>query len=74
MIRISLDEKNAIRNVFKDVHIVRTMKQKSHRHRYYMAEEPGPMRMLRRLRGEIDDRNNSRNPKRNGKNNRRKGA
>lgn len=74
MIRISLDEKNTIRKAFPDVHIARTMKQKSHRHRYYMAEEPGPMRMLRRLRGEQDDSRVKRNTKRNGKHNNRKGA
>lgn len=52
MVAISADEKKIIREEYPEVHIVRTMKQKSKRHHYYMAEEPGPMRLLRRLRGE----------------------
>lgn len=54
MIAITLDEKNAIRERYPNVHIVRTMKQRSNRHHYYMAEEPAPMRLLRRLRGESE--------------------
>lgn len=52
MILISLDEKKAIKEAFPEVHIVRTMKQHSKRHRYYMEEAQGAMRMLRKLRGE----------------------
>lgn len=52
MIAISADEKKTIREKYPNVHIVRTMKQRSNRHHYYMAEEPGAMRLLRRLRGE----------------------
>lgn len=52
MIMISLAEKEVIRERFPKVHIVRTMKQKSKRHRYYMAEEPGPMKLLKQLRRE----------------------
>lgn len=52
MVSITVDEKKAIREEFPNVHIVRTMKQKSKRHHYYMAEEPAPMKMLQRLRGE----------------------
>lgn len=54
MIAISVDEKKTIREAYPQVHIVRTMKQRSKRHRYYMAEEPGAMRLLRRLRGETE--------------------
>jgi len=52
MVMISGEEKKAIRKEYPRVHIVRTMKQRSKRHRYYMVEEAGPMRLLRRLRGE----------------------
>lgn len=52
MIAITLAEKNAICEKYPNVHVVRTMKQRSKRHRYYMAEEPAAMRVLRRLRGE----------------------
>lgn len=52
MILISLDEKKAIKEEFPEVHVVRTMKQHSKRHRYYMEEAPGAMRMLRKMRGE----------------------
>lgn len=51
MVAITADEKKIIRNKFPRVHIVRTMKQKSHRHHYYMAEESAPMRLLMSLRG-----------------------
>lgn len=52
MIAITLDEKNVIREKYPNVHIVRTMKHDSKRHHFYMVEEPGPMRMLKRMRGE----------------------
>ena len=51
MITITLAEKKAIVEKYPDVHIVRTMKQKSGRHRYYMVEEAGPMKLLRAMRG-----------------------
>lgn len=56
MILISLEEKKAVLEKFPTVHIVRTMKQDSKRHRYYMVEEPGPMRMIKQMRGEWVDR------------------
>lgn len=50
MIAITKEEKEAIRERFPDVNIVRTMKQRSKRHRYY-CEETGPvMRLLAKLR------------------------
>ena len=52
MIAISVDEKKIIREECPKVHIARTMKQRSKRHRYYMEEEQEAMRVLRRLRGE----------------------
>lgn len=51
MIAINLAEKNAIREKYPNVHIVRTMKQGSKRHHYYMVEAAAPMRMLNALRG-----------------------
>lgn len=56
MILISMDEKKTIREQYPNVHIVRTVKQKSKRHRYYMEEQSGPMRLLRKIRGESEPR------------------
>lgn len=52
MIAINLEEKNAIRERYPNVHIVRTMKNDSKRHHYFCTEDPGPMSLLRKLRGE----------------------
>lgn len=52
MILISKSEKEQILERFPKIHIVRTMKQDSKRHHYYMVEEPGAMKLLRKLRGE----------------------
>ena len=51
MIAITLEEKKKILEQFPDTPIVRTMRQRSSRHRYFMEERSGPMRLLRRLRG-----------------------
>lgn len=51
MIAITLAEKNAIREKYPNVYIVRTMKHDSKRHHYYMAEVGAPMRYLNTLRG-----------------------
>ena len=50
VIAITASEKKAICERFPRLHIVRTMKQDSKRHHYYMVEEAAPMRMLRELR------------------------
>ncbi len=50
MIAISKEEKDIISKRFPAVHIVRTMRQRSARHRYYMEEERGAMAMLSSLR------------------------
>lgn len=50
MINISKREKEAIAKYFPNVHIVRTMKQKSKRHRYYCEESKSVMRFLKELR------------------------
>lgn len=56
MIAINKAEKDAIRNKFPSVHIVRTMKQKSKRHRYYCEENKQVMQFLRGLHsdGSVD--------------------
>lgn len=51
MISITQAEKAVIREQYPNVHIVRTMKQDSKRHHYFMVEESGPMRLLNKLRG-----------------------
>lgn len=50
MIAISKQEKEAIVKRFPNVHIVRTMKQKSKRHRYYCEEPKGVIRFLEETR------------------------
>lgn len=50
MIAINKAEKDAIRNRFPKVHIVRTMKQKSKRHRYYCEENKQVMQFLKGFR------------------------
>lgn len=52
MIQIRREEKDVIAKVLPDVYIVRTMKQKSKRGKYYMCEDPRAMALLRELRGE----------------------
>lgn len=50
LIAISAKEKQIIAETFPMVHIRRTVKQKSNRHRYYMEESRDAMRVLRSLR------------------------
>lgn len=50
MIAITADEKKIIHEQYPEVHIVRTMKQDSKRHHYYMTEDKKPMKILRKLR------------------------
>ena len=50
MIAINKEEKEAIRKLYPHVHIVRTMKQKSKRHRYYCEESRSVMRYLDKVR------------------------
>lgn len=52
MVQITKEEKDAIIGRFPDTYIVRTMKQKSKRHRYYCVEAGPVMRYLKELRGE----------------------
>lgn len=50
MIAITAEEKKIIHEQYPDVHIVRTMKQDSKRHHYYMTEDKKPMKLLSKLR------------------------
>lgn len=51
MIAITAAEKQAISAKYPKLHIVRTMRQDSKRHHYYMEEAGGAMRMLKAMRG-----------------------
>lgn len=46
MISISKDEKEYISSRYPDIHIRRTMAQRSGRHRYYMEETPRALGIL----------------------------
>ncbi len=50
MISITKAEKDAISMQFPNVHIVRTMKQKSKRHHYYCEETKQVVRFLKQMR------------------------
>ena len=50
MIIITAEEKDYIVKQLPDVHIRRTVKQKSGRHKYYMEESRNAMRLLNKLR------------------------
>ena len=50
MIAISKEEKDVISRRFPNVHIVRTMRQKSKRHHYFCEESRGVMNYLRKVR------------------------
>ena len=50
MVAINGKEKEYIAERLPNVHIRRTVKQKSKRHHYYMEESRSAMRLLRQLR------------------------
>lgn len=50
MIKINADEKKSIVEKFPNIYIVRTMKNDSKRHHYYMEESRQAMNYLRKLR------------------------
>lgn len=50
MIAITKAEKDAIREKFPSVNIVRTMKQKSKRHHYYCEETKQVSKLLKQMR------------------------
>ncbi len=52
MVSISKEEKGALCARFPRLYVVRTMKQKSGRHRYYTEESPEVLRVLGELRGQ----------------------
>ena len=51
MILITKEEKDIIAQELPNVHIRRTVGQKSTRHKYYTEELGSAMRLLRKLRG-----------------------
>lgn len=53
MITVTKAEKEAIVKKYPDVHIVRTMKQKSKRHHYFCEESPKVMKLLAQMRTPI---------------------
>lgn len=55
MILITKEEKDAISKICPDAHIVRTMRQKSKRHRYYCEESRGVMNYLSQVRSVCGD-------------------
>lgn len=64
MIAINAREKELIMERYPDIHIVRTVKQKSHRHRYFCVETPGVMELIAELRGyEISPKKSRRSKK-----------
>lgn len=50
IVAITLAEKDLLMKVFPDLEFVRTCRQKSKRHNYYITERRDVMRVLRRLR------------------------
>lgn len=52
MIAITAKEKEIIAEALPKVHIRRTVKQKSNRHKYYMEESRAAMKLLNKLRGQ----------------------
>ena len=52
MIAINKEEKDAVRAKYPNVHIVRTMKQDSKRHHYFVEEHSGVTRLLRNMRAD----------------------
>lgn len=52
MVQVTKEEKEAILEKYPDVAFVRTARQRSKRHHYYMEEQPKPVKMLRALRGQ----------------------
>lgn len=56
MIPISKDEKEYISNLYPDIHIRRTMAQRSSRHRYYIEETPRALGVLGEYRREMTAR------------------
>lgn len=53
MVLITVREKEELLKKMPDLHIHRTVKQKSKRHKYYMEERRDAMRQLAMLRGEM---------------------
>ena len=50
IIRINKDEKERLLKMYPEMHNVRTMKQDSKRHHYFMVEEPKYVAALKKIR------------------------
>ena len=50
MVLVNKDEALAIRRDFPDLPLTRTCKQKSDRHRYYVPETTGALKLIKELR------------------------
>ena len=50
MIEINKEEKNIIKEHFPTIHIVRTMKHKAKRHRYYCEESKPVLKLINEMR------------------------
>lgn len=61
MVLITKDEKEQIIKQYPNTCIVRTVRQKSKRHRYYCEESRNAMKLLRKIRGLEDTRDNKKN-------------
>lgn len=61
MVLITKEEKDAIVAQYPNAHIVRTMKTRSKRHRYYCVEDRRVMRILSKMRGQEYDGDKNRN-------------
>ena len=57
MVKITKSEKEEILKKYPDMSFTRTMIKDSKRHHYYMVEQPGPMALLRKVRGIEPERN-----------------
>lgn len=55
MVKITREEKEIISQRLPNVHIRRTVKQKSKRHKYYMEESSRAMSLLEELRNHTFD-------------------
>lgn len=54
MIAITKEEKNVIASRYPKVHIVRTMRQKSKRHKYYCVETKAVLKLLEEMRPDFN--------------------
>ena len=66
MVAISAEEKKVISERYPNVHVVRTMKHDSKRHRYYCTEDRRVMSLLAAMRGIEEEKPKTKYTKRRG--------